>query len=76
MIHSSGDPDRGYSGPNYQEVSISGNLYWDTRLEGVYKWDTRPDSVTSQRASSGNIGISENTPIIDKTRVVYPFVFR
>ena len=76
MIHSSGDSNRGYSGPNYQEVSISGNQYWDTRFEGAYKWDTRPDSVTPQRTPSSTIDIPENTPIIDNTRVAYPFVFR
>ena len=74
MIHSSGDPNRGYSGPNYQKVTIGGNQYWDTRFDGAYKWDTRPDNVTPQQTPSSNIDIPVYTPVIDNTRVVYPFV--
>jgi RHS repeat-associated protein len=47
MIHSSGNPAKGKSGPN--EVSlIGGNTsqsgYWGKRITGFYKWDTKPDN--------------------------------
>jgi hypothetical protein len=45
MIHSSGDPDRGYSGPNESTAMLDGSDYWGKRIDGVYKWDTRPDKV-------------------------------
>ena len=41
IIHSSGKPERGYSGPNYTTIPIEGSKYW--KIDGVYKWDTKPD---------------------------------
>ena len=76
MIHSSGDPERGYSGPNCQTVTIGGNQYWDKRFDGVYKWDSKPDALAPQPTPTPtpNITLPAYTPIIDNTRVSVPAI--
>ena len=41
IIHSSGKPERGFSGPHYETIPVEGTKYW--KIDGIYKWDNRPD---------------------------------
>ena len=41
IIHSSGKPERGFSGPHYETIPVCGTKDW--KIDGIYKWDTRPD---------------------------------
>ena len=74
MIHSSGNPERGYSGPNYETVTIDGNRYWDTKFEGVYKWDTMPDKQNTQSSTINNTMCNKITTS-DNTRVFYQPIY-
>ena len=72
MIHSSGKPERGYSGPNITDVVI-GEGYWGQLFDGFYKWDTKLDSQTkNDLLPSLNIEIPVMLP--DKTRVSLPIL--
>ena len=74
MIHSSGDPSRGYSGPNYTDVTI-GEGYWGTKFEGVYKWDTKPDTPENNSSPASTVPLNVIVPYnpSDKTRVSLPY---
>jgi RHS repeat-associated protein len=44
IIHSSGKPGSGSSGPRYDYAIKGGKAqYWGKRITGVYKWDKKPD---------------------------------